>query len=463
MRRIKIGLLALAALMLSACADLQQTTEDLMRPPQLTQQQAELFTALENAIGVNGVKLKYPRSGRYRSAFVLYDLDWDGVEEALVFYDPQTDGVSTKINILDYNETEGWISVYETAGEGSEVDRVDFRHLTSKDRWDILIGWVDPSAKEPELKAYSYEDGVLSALAGKSYYTQMETVDLNGDGLTEVILAGSNGTTQVPFVKLFGRTAEGFGQISRSFLNGDITEYTRMQVGEMAPGIKAVFVDAQLSGGSTITETLVYSDGRLDRLYEETDEAMNDRFIRLQPVPCEDVDGDSVLEIPWMEELPAYSETGGAQREKQYLTRYAKVNDLMTMEQAQAPSVWSGLVDLESGFRFRFPEGWVGAVTVEKALESNEWRFYTLPPAQDETQEDGEEEPEEEEPEGGKELLRIRVYGQDEVRDKFETYEKVAKKGTHEYYVMIPQDGEIPEGMAVTLAQCGKLLELIQQ
>lgn len=452
MRAVKVVLIFLAALMLTSCADLQQTAEDLMRPPQLTRQQAELFDALKNALGVSTVKLKYPRAGSYRSAFVLYDLDGDEGEEALVFYDPETEEPSTKINILDHSEESGWVSVYETTGEGVEIDRVDFKHLVSPDRWDILIGWSQSDSEEMALQAYSYENGALRAIGGKNSFSQVEMVDLNGDGLTEVILAGNSGSAKVPSVKLLGKTSEGFGQLSRSFLNEGIVSYSRIQLGDLDQGVRAVYVDASLSSGSAVTEVLAYSGGRLDRLYEEGEEnkELFARFTRPLPIPSEDVDGDQIVEIPCMEELPGYADSYSAEREKQYLTRYIKPLDLLRLETEEAPSVWTGLVSPESGFRFRFPEAWAGRVTVEKAQENSEWRFYALPE-------------QEEENAASKELLRIRVYGQDEVQDKFETYEKVAKKGFHEYYVLIPKDESIPEGMAVTLQQCRELLELTEQ
>lgn len=450
MGRFKVVLVLLAALTLTSCSDLQQTAEDLMRPPQLTRQQAELFDALKSALGVNSVKLKYPRAGEYRSAFVLHDLDGDGEEEALVFYDPETTSPSTKIMILDHSEQYGWVSVYETSGGGPEIDRVDFKHLLSRDRWDILIGWSQSDSDELALQAYSYEDGVLSAVGSKNTFFQMELLDLNGDGLTEVVLAGSGGSTKVPNVKLLGKNSDGFGQLSRSFLNDGITSYSRVRSGELRRGVKAIFVDAVLGSGATITEVLAYSGGRLNRLYEEDEVELAGRFTRPEPVPSEDIDGDRIVEIPWMQEFPGYSEGYSAEREKQYFTSYIKPADLLTQGPEEAPAVWAGLVSLESGYRFRFPESWVGKVTVEKAQESSEWRFYLLPDGEDENT-------------SPRELLRIRVYGQDEVRDKFETYERVAKKGFHEYFVLIPEDANLPEEMAVTFQQCEGLLELMEQ
>ena len=66
-----------AILLLSGCSPIQMDVEELMSPPKLTAEQAEIDSALKQALGEN-VKLKYPKSGDFRSAFVFHDIDGDG-------------------------------------------------------------------------------------------------------------------------------------------------------------------------------------------------------------------------------------------------------------------------------------------------------------------------------------------------------------------------------------------------
>lgn len=76
--------------------------------------------------------------------------------------------------------------------------------------------------------------------------------------------------------------------------------------------------------------------------------------------------------------------------------------------------VWTGFVNLDYGFRFQFPEEWIGQVDVTKESDRSEWVFTLRtdaaePPA----------------------LLRIRVYEQDEPRDVFDNlvYEQLENAG----------------------------------
>ena len=82
----KRGLLALLGVLclfsLPGCGDislesfLQPGIDELLHPPKLTQEQKEISSALEAAVGAGRAeKLKYPRRGEYLSAFVMYDLE----------------------------------------------------------------------------------------------------------------------------------------------------------------------------------------------------------------------------------------------------------------------------------------------------------------------------------------------------------------------------------------------------
>ena len=74
----KLLLAALPLLFCTGCVQFELSAEGLMRPPALTQEQLEISTALERAIGDSDIKYKYPETGEHRSSFLSYDLDKDG-------------------------------------------------------------------------------------------------------------------------------------------------------------------------------------------------------------------------------------------------------------------------------------------------------------------------------------------------------------------------------------------------
>lgn len=111
MRFFKIAFLAVCCLLLSACSSFQPNLTDLMQSPKLTEEQAEIYEALTNAADVSDVQLKYPKSGDYRSAFVMFDLDADGEDEALVFYNMPSWGGNVRIMVLDHQQDEWGVSL----------------------------------------------------------------------------------------------------------------------------------------------------------------------------------------------------------------------------------------------------------------------------------------------------------------------------------------------------------------
>lgn len=78
------ALLICLMLLLSGCSYQILTPDQLMRPPRYYGENAGLQEAFAEA--APNAMLKAPYEGDYHSAFILTDLDSDGVEEALAFY-----------------------------------------------------------------------------------------------------------------------------------------------------------------------------------------------------------------------------------------------------------------------------------------------------------------------------------------------------------------------------------------
>lgn len=94
MKRIMALLLAAALFCLSGCSLTPTSMESLLSPPVRTEEQSEIYQALLSSVNTN-ISLVYPRSGEYTSAFVVEDIDGDGLEDALVFYQDQSQATST--------------------------------------------------------------------------------------------------------------------------------------------------------------------------------------------------------------------------------------------------------------------------------------------------------------------------------------------------------------------------------
>lgn len=151
--RLAAAVLALC-LALTGCMKIENTIEDLMSPPKLSEEQENIFAALYASAG-DDISLKYPKTGENRSAFVMKDLDSDGVNEALVFYTSNIMGDNVRINVLDCINGE-WVSLYECVGMGPEVESVSFPHMTSAEAGNIVIAYNMLNRKDKVIAVYSY-------------------------------------------------------------------------------------------------------------------------------------------------------------------------------------------------------------------------------------------------------------------------------------------------------------------
>ena len=91
--------LALCLLALAACSPIPVGVEDLLDAPRLSEEQYQLEKALREQ-QEQEIKLKYPQSGSYRSAFTFHDIDGDGVDEAIVLHSYQSGG-NAQITVMD--------------------------------------------------------------------------------------------------------------------------------------------------------------------------------------------------------------------------------------------------------------------------------------------------------------------------------------------------------------------------
>lgn len=459
MRFFKIAFLAVCCLLLSACSSFQPNLTDLMQSPKLTEEQAEIYEALTNAADVSDVQLKYPKSGDYRSAFVMFDLDADGEDEALVFYNMPSWGGNVRIMVLDHQQDE-WVSVYDAVGEGTDVTEVDFQVLTASGRHCVLIGWEQGTSENTSISVYDYTGGQLRVLY-ESEYSQMLIEDLDQDGTKEILLGIFKASSKTGAIRLINDTEDGLQSASRVVMDSTITGFLGIEIGWLAQNQIAVFVDAYTSSTQIVTELMVYTDDGKLRSLSSHYGGLDRPLLREVPVRCEDINGDGILEIPVS--LVEYSEEEREEDNRKNLLQYLylsnpeeleRLGEADSAENSQAGSVtftfspvWTGFVNLDYGFRFRFPEEWIGQVNVVKESDRNEWVFTLRteaaePPA----------------------LLRIRVYGQDEPRDVFDNlvYEQLEKRGVYEYYAAPVKSSAVPEQMQLSMEEIRERFSIVK-
>ena len=226
--------------------------DNLLSPPIMSEEQQDIYSALTASSGKD-ISLVYPRSGTYRSAFVFYDLDSDGDNEAVVFYSSRTGKDSNvRVNILDKGDG-SWRSVYDHAGAGTTVEQVFFTDLggTGVARMAIGYGYMTPTEKT--LKLYSLGDGVLNTEYTETYYKTL-TLDLDRDGGMDIAVVNCNNENHTASISLVTDRGSGAECVSSTPLSPTTVDLPSVIGGYIGNGTPAVFADGLQGNGNLSTE-----------------------------------------------------------------------------------------------------------------------------------------------------------------------------------------------------------------
>lgn len=281
------------------------SVENMLTAPKLDAEQSAIYQALINSVG-SGVKLKYPKSGDYRSAFVLKNIDGEEGDEALVFYESQTvqSGESAlRLKILDKDGGE-WVAVYDIACVGSEVDSISFARLGNTENVDIIICYSLLNQSEKSFSVLNYSGGVPVELFA-STYASLEVIDLNADGSDELVCVVNDKANQVSTAMMFTNSDNGFEKLSETRLGGEASDYVRVVKGQLSDNITALFLDYSRGSGQYGTDVMYCYGNRL--VTPEGGASLISRFTNdyMADIPCSDIDNDGFIEIPSTTPLPA--------------------------------------------------------------------------------------------------------------------------------------------------------------
>lgn len=403
----KLLLLIVCLLLLSSCSSFQFNTEDLMRPPKLTDEQIDIYSILTNLYG-NNITLKYPRSGDYQSAFVMQDVDNDGENEAIVFYTIDETDETVRIEIMDRINGE-WNSLYTVPGMGDSVESIAFANISSAASKQIIVGWQSLTRTEYTIAIYEFTESQLITQYSANY-DYMFINDFTQDGLDDVILLSTARRSLANLVYYDGNEVVKSPDYS---LENVYSDFVQVKLSDCGNGQKAIFIDGYGEDNFLYTEVIGYYENNLQNLLATTGVNYSLQTRRAANIVCKDIDNDAILEVPFNTILYGYQET--AEGEKFYLTDYCKI-----INETPA-SICQGVAHTTAGYFVKFPARWVGQVTVHLSADNKELRFFEINQEEDSI---------------GNELLRIQIRSQSDSTDSLTTEQSIflQKRGLFEYY-----------------------------
>ncbi len=446
MVKAKLLLALLPIVFCTGCVQFELSAEELMRPPALTQEQLDISTALERAVGDSDIKYKYPETGEHRSSFLFYDLDDDGQDEALIFYQAASKGTATWMNVLD-KQNDRWVSVFDMSAPNreTEVDFISFQPLL--EQGSIVIGWSDEYMNEKCAVVYTYDGAVLSEVF-EDDYDFLSFTDLNNDDKLDMVTVISDPFYEECTVSLISEESDITG---RSILERkDILELTygsaeiiSVQSGFTDVITPALFIDSTINISRNETAMVsqvitAYGDELVNLLDpDDSETTLSESTIRPTSTLCQDIDGDGFMEIPTVSLLPGYD----AEEDVLYLTTFNRLG----VGRSFLP-VNRCVINEDHRYLVEFPEKWLDKVTIVSQAEANEWSFIRFNNTLDDS---------------SSLLLRLKVYSVKDYHDKFEseTFKLLGRQGLFEYYAHIP---ETDDELAISSLELDRLFEFLE-
>lgn len=366
MKIIKAFTALLAAVSLTGCS-MGVSVENLLTPPKLDEQQNEIYQALISSTG-SGISLKYPKSGDYRSAFVVTNIDGEPTDEAMVFYasdSVQTGEAGLRMKVLDQNGGK-WQAVYDIACMGSEVESLSFTSIGEGDNHDIIIRYTMLNQTEKAFSVLNYSNGVVKELYS-SFYSCLEVVDLNSDGYNELITVVPDKTSGATYAMMFGRSGSTLKKLSQAELAGAHAEVLHVTTGMVAEEVPALYIDYSRGQGLYGTDVIYCHSGHLIC----PDSSVMSRFSNnyTADLASTDIDGDGLTEMPSMTPLPGY-ETLPKNEQLCAVQWYGVTAHTIAQEHY-------GYYSSKYSFALMFPNRWYGVVTAVPNLLENEIIFIS--------------------------------------------------------------------------------------
>lgn len=391
MKPKKLLLIPICLLCMALCGcSLGASVDNMLTPPKLSEEQNEIYQELINSVG-KSVKLKYPRNGDYRSAFVIRNIDDEPGDEALVFYeskDIRSGESALRLKFLD-KSGENWETVYDLACPGNEVDSIVFADLGSdtpsvasetetsalSDRGTsaIILSCTLLNQSEKSMLVLKYKDKKPVELLS-STYSCMSIADLNKDSQNELVIVSVNREMQTASASMYTDSTDGLELLSNTPLYGGAADYIRVTQGKLDENTPALFLDYSKGGGQSGTDVLYCYGSRLfcpNSIGSNPAAGLISRQVNdyMAEIYSFDIDKDGFVEIPSTTPLPGY-ETLTKPEQLCAVQWYTVKNDNFTLE---ANSYFSG----KYRFALLFPNRWTGVVTAVPDFTNNDIIFIS--------------------------------------------------------------------------------------
>ncbi len=286
------------AFMLSGCAT--STVESSLRVPEMPAEFIEFNDELSK-IKAQGMELITPTGGTNRQPVQLADLDGDGVDEGIAVFREMANSYKCYAYILKKNG-DGYEVMSKIDGAGDSVDSIAYADTLGNGNNDVIIGWSVSDSDARAVTVHTIIDDYVKKLCeiGGIYYL---TYDINGDIISDLCVVDEDPADGMQRLAVYMAVENDLKLISTAPLSQNSEKILRIRADYAADGVPAIFVEKEYNSSGLVTDIIIWEDGELKNLTYSEEERMSSKTARNSANYCEDIDGDTALEIPLPQEI----------------------------------------------------------------------------------------------------------------------------------------------------------------
>ena len=356
-----IWIALMAALLLCGCS--VTTVDDMYHLPKRSDSYLNLQSAMDSAM--SGLEYSAPTAGENQQNVQTADLDGDGEAEYLIF----ARGTEEKpLRILVFRQMEDtYVHLTTVASNGAAFDQVEYVDLDGLGGVEIVVGRRLNDQVIRSASVYSLQNNELVQLVSVNY-TKMLTVELDGAGRNELFVLrpgetdGENGVAELYTFK-DGVVAQSNG----ATMSQPVEKLNRIIVGNLDGGHPAVYTASTVDDTAIVTDVFAMVSGNLINVAFSNESGTSIQTMRNYYVYADDIDNDSVVEIPALMNMKPLQ--GRSNEDRHHLIRWYA----MTPEGGEVTKMYT-FHNFQDGWYVQLDSAWAPRVTVQTV--DNKYQFY---------------------------------------------------------------------------------------
>ena len=361
-RILLTAMLVLTALLFSGCT--MRTVEEMYALPKRSEEYSHLQTAIDTAM--YGMTYSAPQSGEHQQTVQMADLDGDGVDEYLVF----AKGASEKpLQVLIFSQEEdGSVRTMETIGiTGLAFEQAEYVEFDGNPGLELIIGFQvgDQVLRSVAVYTFAGGDAELVLLNG---YSKFLTCDLDQNNRSELmVFRPGEAESERGMVVLYSSGSGGIERSVETELSEPPANIRRIMSGYLQSGEPAVYVASSAEENAIVTDIFALKNGKFTNISFSSTADTSIRTLRNFYVYADDIDGDSVPELPALITMKPVSVL--TNEEQKFLLRWFSVD----IDGWEMDKVFT-FHDFVAGWYLQLDSSWASRVTVDQV--NGTYNFY---------------------------------------------------------------------------------------